>query len=381
MTDALTSTAADDQLLLQALASLTLNFDQKMEEVRTLLGRGADPDARTDAGLPALMLAVGNINANMSDKLVRMLVAHGANPNILDQDSQRNAFFYARESHAVHALIEAGTDILTKDGSGQTAAEHYDALCRLPYYGTPEISTRERNAIEYVAMAVEAHDWIALEQVKGSLHYAHWLDALEKAESEGSLYADIHPRMGLASCWREATRHVLEACLANGTLSREALFEPRSGRHLAYKLAHSPKTVTFVQRLCEQMGNPLQPEEVVQSGILGELMKFNHVHFLFHYEYWNTRSWPEMQQFLEGLPSQAKSELLDNPKLSYAELFVPHLRRWLQSDEVKSMPFAQWQQQVSAVPEQILRHVGGWHQLAMVRRRQDMHAIGGQGRA
>ena len=86
------------------------------EDVRALLGRGADPDARDEDQRTPLM------NATMDGhrELVHMLLEAGADPNLRDADqwSPLDVAVYRKSLDLIWLLLQFGADVNAQDDMG-----------------------------------------------------------------------------------------------------------------------------------------------------------------------------------------------------------------------------------------------------------------------
>lgn len=89
------------------------------ERVRSLLAKGADPNARAAQGRTALYGAAGNAS------VIRLLVEAGADPNIeSEQESEGLPLCFAAcwgASEAVRALLDAGADPNLREDAGRAS--------------------------------------------------------------------------------------------------------------------------------------------------------------------------------------------------------------------------------------------------------------------
>ena len=91
-------------------------FLSDADDVRHLLGQGADPDARDDDGCPALMIAT----ADGDRDLARALLEAGANPNLRDTDgwTALDVAVYRKTLDLVWLLLQYGAETTTLDDTG-----------------------------------------------------------------------------------------------------------------------------------------------------------------------------------------------------------------------------------------------------------------------
>lgn len=122
--------------------------------IRTLMQLGADPNAPTDDGFPPLIAALGMTRDTPGtskrtdvDALVRLLLKHGADPNLrgLNDYTPLHVAVAEGNSLAVHRLLEAGADptLRTRIDECQTpvemarAAGATDIVTTLERHGRP----------------------------------------------------------------------------------------------------------------------------------------------------------------------------------------------------------------------------------------------------
>lgn len=101
---------ATSYMMLQAPLHLSANA----EAVGLLLAAGAQADARDGLGQTALHLACG-VNANLP--IARLLIEHGANPNVADYGEQR-PLHLATTCALADLLLDAGADPRAQDRYG-----------------------------------------------------------------------------------------------------------------------------------------------------------------------------------------------------------------------------------------------------------------------
>ncbi len=91
----------------------------RVDCVRLLLDRGADPDAATKTGATALMWAVPDLEK------VRLLVEHGANVNARSNNLGRTPLLiaagYPGSTDTLRVLLDKGADLRAKDKNGEHA--------------------------------------------------------------------------------------------------------------------------------------------------------------------------------------------------------------------------------------------------------------------
>jgi ankyrin repeat protein len=91
-------------------------FLADLDDVRTLLARGADPDARDEEHRTLLM------NATMDSQrdLVRVLLEAGADPNLRDDDgwTPLDVAVYRRALDLIWLLVHFGADVNAQDTLG-----------------------------------------------------------------------------------------------------------------------------------------------------------------------------------------------------------------------------------------------------------------------
>jgi hypothetical protein len=103
---------------------LTAARQSDLEAGRELLARGADPNARTQAGDPAVILAAGV----PSGAFVKLLLERGAYPDLPGRDGATALIEAAGTGHAdiFQILIRSGASVNARDAGGWTAL-HYAA--------------------------------------------------------------------------------------------------------------------------------------------------------------------------------------------------------------------------------------------------------------
>jgi ankyrin repeat protein len=91
-------------------------FLSDMEDVRGLLQRGADPDARDEEHQPLLLTATQDGHR----ELVRVLLEAGADPNLRDADgwTPLDVAVYRKALDLVWLLLDFGADVNAQDDLG-----------------------------------------------------------------------------------------------------------------------------------------------------------------------------------------------------------------------------------------------------------------------
>jgi ankyrin repeat protein len=91
----------------------------RVDEVKTLLDKGANINARDSKGQTALIWGIQNID------IVRLLIEKGANVNAYDKDGRtaliQAVFSYSGSLSILRLLIEKGADMNVRDEYGNTA--------------------------------------------------------------------------------------------------------------------------------------------------------------------------------------------------------------------------------------------------------------------
>jgi Ankyrin repeats (3 copies) len=124
-------------------ANTALGFailNRNVEAVRLLLERGAKVnDAAVDSSTP-LVVAVANCYGSETDEhyleIARLLLAHGADPDIQDFNGHNALFVSNMSPEAARLILKAGVDQTLMDKSGLTAAEYFTSA--IDNESTPE---------------------------------------------------------------------------------------------------------------------------------------------------------------------------------------------------------------------------------------------------
>ncbi|HUK34529.1 MAG TPA: ankyrin repeat domain-containing protein, partial [Vicinamibacterales bacterium] len=107
--------------------------------VQRLLDRGADPNARNDAGATALLWAVDDVEKT------RLLLSHGADPNVRSDDGATPVLLAAGRFGALDvlkALVDSGAKLTGQPVLGRAAGAGDEDLMRyLLEHGAPRSST------------------------------------------------------------------------------------------------------------------------------------------------------------------------------------------------------------------------------------------------
>lgn len=159
----LTLYSLDDQLIDAAFLS-------DIDDVRLLLGQGANPDARDEEQRTPLMNATTDCNR----ELVHVLLEAGADPNLRDQDgwTALDVAVYRKTLDIVWLLVHFGADVNAQDDTGSSVLVRALLACG----GSTEIPDLLRrwgarddlaNAVGVSARALARRFGLALEQQDG----------------------------------------------------------------------------------------------------------------------------------------------------------------------------------------------------------------------
>lgn len=111
---ALLSYGSDPNARTFMMLQAPLHMSTNVEAVDLLLAAGAQVDARDGFGQTALHLACG---AHASLPIARLLIEHGANPNVADYSDQR-PLHLAKTKCLADLLLDAGADPRAQDRYG-----------------------------------------------------------------------------------------------------------------------------------------------------------------------------------------------------------------------------------------------------------------------
>jgi len=108
------------------------------EIVEALLAKGADPNAKDNAGLTPFHYAASatHLRPVCIQEFVEALLNAGANIHAKDNDG-RTPLHYANRPEIVHTLVAKGADVHAKDNHGQTPldfASHWPVRSALQMY-------------------------------------------------------------------------------------------------------------------------------------------------------------------------------------------------------------------------------------------------------
>jgi len=99
-------------------------FDRDLDKIKEIINKGADINGFSEYGCTPLLIAVYN-----SNKVVRLLLEAGANPNLGDDEGDETPLMRAMNEEICSILIDAGANVNTQRNDGVTALMITSAIC------------------------------------------------------------------------------------------------------------------------------------------------------------------------------------------------------------------------------------------------------------